>query len=64
MRDVKSDFIFTLNEFTKDEKEEALRQKFRKKGSEDLKMKLKYNEDLMKSLNSTEREEIEQSYIN
>ena len=31
LRDVKTDFIFTLNELTKEEKEEALKDQFKKR---------------------------------
>lgn len=59
LRDVKSGFIFTLNELTRDDAKEALRDKF--KEQQDLKLRLKYNyEDTIKQLSEKEQEELEQ----
>ena len=64
MRDVKTDFIFTLNELTREEKEDALREKFRTAESREYELQLKYNyEAVKKQFSEEEMEELEQQYI-
>jgi len=64
LRDVKTDFIFTLNELTREEKEDALREKFRTAESREYELQLKYNyEAVKKQFSEEEMEELEQQYI-
>ena len=64
LRDVKTDFVFTLNELSREEKEDALRQGFRTAESREHEMELKYNyEAVKKQLSKEEMEELEQQYV-